>query len=231
MESDRRLTLNEIHTGHLERPTCGGQTNRRGSRSHFHTLAVRCSHFCTTKEKLFKNRISPKFRVFIHGKHSLLLRFIVVYYCHSLHRDSNVVWKNCNCNLRIHHFAVKYSFLSCCNGYHATRVKWCASEQKGQSEVLTCGPSYPGGVIGGTGLATWGPGRLVSALFHTCHTEGQLCYYVDTHMVQASRSKSRTIVLRLQNKHITTRRLGSKDKRIFLCLPCKSCCSIILFTY
>lgn len=27
MESDRRLTLNEIHTGHLEQPMCEGQTN------------------------------------------------------------------------------------------------------------------------------------------------------------------------------------------------------------
>lgn len=87
MESDRRLTLNEIHTGHLERPMCEGQTNRRESRSHFHTLAVRCSHFSTTKEKLFKNRIKPKFIVFIHGKHFSLftaIHLLCVYYSRTL---------------------------------------------------------------------------------------------------------------------------------------------------
>lgn len=85
-------------------------------------------------------------------------------------------------------------------GYHATRVKRCASEQKGQSEVLTCGPSYPGGVIGGTGLATWGPGRLVSALFHTCHTEGQLRYCANTQTVQASNQEWQSSLSKAQHR-------------------------------
>lgn len=50
-------------------------------------------------------------------------------------------------------------------------VKWCAVEQKGHSEALWCGSSYPGGLIGGTGLATWGPRRLVGPLLHTCQRE------------------------------------------------------------
>lgn len=52
-------------------------------------------------------------------------------------------------------------------------VKWCAVEQKGHSEALWCGSSYPGGLIGGTGLATWGPRRLVGPLLHTC--QGERC--------------------------------------------------------
>lgn len=55
--------------------------------------------------------------------------------------------------------------------FDVTRVKWCAVEQKGRSEASRCGSSYPGGLIGGTGLATWGPRRLVGPLFHTCHRE------------------------------------------------------------
>lgn len=43
IESDRRLTLNEIHTGHLEQPMCEGQTNGK-SCSHLLTQTVRCSH-------------------------------------------------------------------------------------------------------------------------------------------------------------------------------------------
>lgn len=43
IESDRRLTLNEIHTGQLEQPMCEGQTNGE-SCSHLLTQTVRCSH-------------------------------------------------------------------------------------------------------------------------------------------------------------------------------------------
>lgn len=60
----------------------------------------------------------------------------------------------------------------CC--FDITRVKWCAVEQKGRSQALRCGSSYPGGLIGGTGLATWGPRRLVGPLFHTCHREREM---------------------------------------------------------
>lgn len=47
-------------------------------------------------------------------------------------------------------------------------VKWCAVKQKGHSEALWCGSSYPRGIIGGTGFATWGPRCLVGSLIHTC---------------------------------------------------------------
>lgn len=45
IESDRRLTFNEIHTGHLEQPMCEGQTSRGESCSHLLTQTVRCSPF------------------------------------------------------------------------------------------------------------------------------------------------------------------------------------------
>lgn len=107
MESDRRLTLNEIHTGHLERPTCGGQTNGRGSRSHFHTLAARCSHFSKTKEKLFKIE-SRKFIVFIHDKYWFTLYF----YSLLLHIISTVMHREKT-------WSAKYKFASsfCCSIY------------------------------------------------------------------------------------------------------------------
>lgn len=50
-------------------------------------------------------------------------------------------------------------------------VKWCAVEHKGHSEALRWGSSYPGGLIRGTGLATWGPRRLVGPLIYTCQRE------------------------------------------------------------
>lgn len=50
-------------------------------------------------------------------------------------------------------------------------VKWCAVEQKGRSEAFRRGSSYPGGLVGGSGLATWGPRRLVGPLLHTCQRE------------------------------------------------------------
>lgn len=59
MESDRRLTLNEIHTGHLEQPMCEGQTNRRGaSCSHSLTPTARRSHLNST-DALYMDTVSP----------------------------------------------------------------------------------------------------------------------------------------------------------------------------
>ena len=55
--------------------------------------------------------------------------------------------------------------------FDVTSVKWCAVEQKGHSEALRCRSAYPGGLIGGTGLATWGPRCLVGPLLHTCQRE------------------------------------------------------------
>lgn len=55
--------------------------------------------------------------------------------------------------------------------FDVTSVKWCAVEQKGHSEALRCRSAYPGGLIGGTGLTTWGPRCLVGPLLHTCQRE------------------------------------------------------------
>lgn len=64
IESDRRLTLNEIHTGHQEQTTCEGQTNRGESCSHILTSAV---IFSLTQQR----RSSLVLSIKIHSQASL----------------------------------------------------------------------------------------------------------------------------------------------------------------
>lgn len=59
-------------------------------------------------------------------------------------------------------------------GFDVRKVKWCAADQRGLSEALSCGSSYPGGLVGWAGFATWGPGCLVGPLLQTCQRHQHL---------------------------------------------------------
>lgn len=75
MESDRRLTLNEIHTGHREQPMCEAQTNRAEQFTLAHTQREMSPAKQTEKE--FKIHSIFRKRSFSHLMAKSMLKMLI----------------------------------------------------------------------------------------------------------------------------------------------------------